>query len=260
MKIYDQHVHTELSFDSKEKFKNYIEKCLEMGIDTFVSTEHLDLDSRPVNKDIIPDFKLQNEMIEKCKKEYGINILKGIEVGYKPSIKEANIKIIQANNFDVVLLSVHESEETDVNTPEFLKGRSPEAIYREYLELCITAAREFDEFDIFTHVDYMLRYIEKVEIKEFQKEIDYLCQLIISKGKTLEFNTRFLYGYNDATYNSYIFKRYYELGGRSVSLGSDSHAVEFYCGKFDEAINILQEIGYKHITVYEKRKTRKIKI
>lgn len=255
MKIYDQHVHTELSFDSKEKFSKYLEKCKEQSIDTFVSTEHLDLDSRPINKDIIPDFKLQKEMIEQYRRDYNINILMGIEVGYKPSTKERNLQVICSNEFDVVLLSIHESEETDVNTPAFLEGRNVEEIYREYLSMCITAVEEFDDFDIFTHVDYMLRYTDRVDIRIFQKEIDTLCKALICKNKTLEFNTRFLYGYNDSIYNRFIFRRYFELGGKNVSIGSDSHAVEFFFGAFDEAEAILKGIGFTGVTVYQNRKS-----
>ncbi len=260
MRVYDQHVHTELSFDSKEKFTNYLDKCKELGIDTFVSTEHLDLDSRPISKDIIPDFSLQRKMIDTYAKEYDMNILMGIEVGYKPSIKEKNQKIIRENDFDVVLLSIHESEETDVNTPAFLEGRNVEEIYSEYLSMCITAVKDFDDFDIFTHVDYMLRYTERVEIGIFQRKIDTLCKAIIEKNKTLEFNTRFLYGYKDSEYNKFIFQRYFQLGGRKISIGSDSHAVEFFCGAFDEAVNILRGIGFTEVTVYKGRKANIVKL
>lgn len=253
MKIFDQHVHTELSVDSKEKINNYLKKCDEMGIEYFVSTEHLDLENGLLQRDVIPDFHKQRAIIGEYKNKYKTRILMGIEVGYKTSIRERNIQILEENEFDVVLLSAHEDEEIDVNTEQFYKGRSPEEIYNEYLDLCINAVTEFDNFDIFTHVDYLLRYIDRVDISIFEEKLMSLLGIIIKKNKTLEFNTRHLYAYQDASYNQFIFQTYYDMGGRNISLGSDAHVVDFFFGEFDWAKEILRGIGFREVTLFINR-------
>lgn len=260
MKIFDQHVHTELSVDSEEKFENYLMRCDAMGVDYFVSTEHLDLGSGRKVQDIMPNFDQQRALIEKYQSQYKVKILMGIEVGYKSRVKDRNEEVLENNDFDVVLLSVHENEEVGVTSEEFVGGRTPEQIYDNYLVLCIKAATEFDNFDIFTHVDFILRYIDKVDIRKFENRLKELFRVIIEKNKVLEFNTRFLYSYNDSSYIEFIFQTYFDMGGRNISLGSDAHSAGAFHGQFKWAAEILKSIGFKEVTLFIKREAIKAEL
>lgn len=67
MEIYDQHVHTEFSHDSKTPYESYLKALQEMGKTTFVTTEHLDLDHITNKCNEIPDFARQKELIAMAK-------------------------------------------------------------------------------------------------------------------------------------------------------------------------------------------------
>ena len=45
MKLFDCHLHTDLSFDSREPMENYVKQAVAAGDDYFISTEHFDLES-----------------------------------------------------------------------------------------------------------------------------------------------------------------------------------------------------------------------
>ena len=60
--------------------------------------------------------------------------------------------------------------------------------------------------------------------------------------------------------NKDILKRYLELGGKIITLGSDAHFAEDICSDFDTAIKELKEIGFKEITTFKNRKPSFIKI
>ncbi len=254
MTIYDQHVHTFLSHDSIEQFENYLAIAEERGISHFVTTEHLDLSCQQQKKDVFVDVKKQERIIGELQKKYNVKILKGVEMGYKFSRINDMEKIINDNNYDVVVMSVHEDELHDCASQAFQKNRSADDVYSSYLDLYINMLENFSSFDIVGHIDYLLRYIDNITIENHEKKLSILLRLVIAKKKALEFNTRFLYQHNDDKYLKFIFQLYYELGGRKLSLGSDAHTSDVYFAGFEEAIDILKGIGFSHITGFQHNK------
>ena len=48
-------------------------------------------------------------------------------------------------------------------------------------------------------------------------------------------------------------KRYLELGGKIITLGSDAHRAEDLAADFGNAIELLKSLGVKEIAVFRKR-------
>ncbi len=253
MNMIDQHIHSFLSMDSDEQIERYIENAKKRGDCTIVTTEHMDLSSCFTGADIIPDFKLQQETIKTLSQKYEIEIRMGVEVGYKISLNKRINEILKQYPFDLVLLSIHENDVADVSTPKFLETGTPSQLYDEYLDLCIKAVETQDDYDVFAHVDYLIRYIGDVEIQNYKDKLIHIFKCIIKQGKALEFNTRFIYDKKNTSYLEYIFQLYYDCGGVNVSLGSDAHYAENYKGGFEEGIEILKNIGFQSVCLYRKR-------
>ena len=55
-----------------------------------------------------------------------------------------------------------------------------------------------------------------------------------------------------------ILTRYYELGGRMVTIGSDSHREEHFAYGIPEVQEMLKEIGFTELTYFEERKPKTI--
>ena len=51
-----------------------------------------------------------------------------------------------------------------------------------------------------------------------------------------------------------ILKRYRELGGEIVTIGSDAHAPERIAADFDRACSILKKCGFRYHAIFRKRK------
>jgi len=84
---------------------------------------------------------------------------------------------------------------------------------------------------------------------------------LIEKGKGIEVNTAgFLYnlGFPHPDFDS--LKRYKELGGEIITIGSDSHKVEHIGNNFAFVLEQLAHIGFKYITYFEDRKPVFVKI
>ncbi len=260
MIIYDQHLHTFLSSDSEEKFENYLQKAQELKLTHFVSTEHLDLSCIALGKDDMPNLSLQKSISESLQQKYPIQILRGIEIGYKFSRLKDIEHIVNTQDFDVIIMSVHEDEYADCVSSAFLRHKNSDEAYAAYLDLYIHMLNNCSCYDIVGHIDFILRYIEPVNLEKHKHKLSVLFKLIIAKSKCLEYNTRFLYRHNESHNLEYLFSLYYMCGGKKVSLGSDAHSAQDYLASFDEAIQMLKHIGFSHISTYQKRKETPIAI
>ncbi|HEY8805378.1 MAG TPA: phosphoesterase, partial [Clostridium sp.] len=77
----------------------------------------------------------------------------------------------------------------------------------------------------------------------------------------IELNTSGLrYKLNSMHPSREILKRYLELGGKIITIGSDAHVLNDLWADFDKAIVELKEIGFKEITTFKNRKSNFIKI
>ena len=54
--------------------------------------------------------------------------------------------------------------------------------------------------------------------------------------------------------NRDIIKRYKELGGKIITMGSDAHKVDDLAKDFDIAYDLLESVGIKEIAIYHNRK------
>ncbi|MFI3175212.1 MAG: PHP domain-containing protein [Bacillota bacterium] len=264
MEIYDQHVHTEFSVDSEAPYVSYLQALKKMGKTTFVTTEHIDFDKLVSHTDEIPDFERQREFIEMAKKPpYEMKALQGIELSYRPSTAERLSEFLKKEPLDLVILAVHESDEEEVSSPQFAKGKTKNEAYHAYLLLCEYAVEHFDDYDTFAHIDFHLRYLKNLEDIDIQSHKETLTRIfshIIKKGKSLECNTRFIYRHHDMECLEYTLALYKECGGERITLGSDCHTVADFRSGFPEAIAMLKKIGFESITQYENRIGHAVKI
>ena len=71
--------------------------------------------------------------------------------------------------------------------------------------------------------------------------------------KGLEVNTSsYRYGLSDTTPSVEILKRYRELGGKIVTIGSDSHKPEHLGAYIEETKEMLRKAGYTQFCTYER--------
>ncbi|MBQ8847188.1 MAG: histidinol phosphate phosphatase, partial [Lachnospiraceae bacterium] len=57
-----------------------------------------------------------------------------------------------------------------------------------------------------------------------------------------------------------IIRRYRELGGRIITIGSDAHKSQNVGAHIKEAVEIIKNAGFEEITLFKNREPRFIKI
>lgn len=137
------------------------------------------------------------------------------------------------------------------------KTRNKEQLQKYYFETVLENIKKYDKFSVYGHMDFVTRYggneYRGLEYKKNQDLIDEILKTLISKGKGIEINTS---GYRYKEDRFYpctdVVKRYFELGGEIITIGSDSHIKEYITMDFDIVYEFLKSIGVKYICGFDK--------
>lgn len=259
--MFDSHIHSTFSTDSTMNAEQACKRAYEMGLEGLIFTDHVDFDYPGPDGEFMIDLSEHGTYFEALKEKWNgrLKVLKGIEMGFQPHIIPQITQTIQQHKFDYVIGSVHIIDKKDPYTGDFFTGLTQRQAYSRYLEEIICCLREYSDFDSVGHIGYAARYGKYedrlMRYSEYNDLLDEIIKLAIEKGKAIEINTSGLRSDLNTTIPGYdFFKRYKELGGELVTIGSDSHKVEHLGADFDEVAEHLKSIGFKYITHFENRK------
>ena len=267
LKLYDMHMHTHFSGDSKASPFAIAQKACDLGLAGICFTDHLDIDYKETPGLFDLDIPAYKKEIELVKEQFSdkLDIGWGIELGLQPYLVKENAKIIAENDFDFVIGSTHVVKKSDIYLPYYYEGRIEDDCYREYFEETLKNAQSDVDFDVYGHLDYVVRYgpnkNKYYSYEKFADVIDEILRTLISRGKGIELNMAgFKYGLGHAHPTMETLKRYKELGGEIITIGSDGHAPEQIAWEFEKAPEILKEAGFEYFTTYKNRKAEFHKI
>lgn len=260
----DFHLHSHFSGDCDIPTEEMIRSGVRKGLDAMCFTEHNDFDF-PYTEDMKPDSFILNvdsylyELIGlRQKYEKKIKILFGIEIGLQPCCAEQNILLSESQDFDFIIGSSHLCKGADPYYPIFFQGKNPRKCCLSYFEETLDNIKVFSNFDVYGHLDYIARYLPEdaapYNSMDYQNILEEILKTLIEKGKGIECNTSGLRKPLAAVNPSpEIIKRYRELGGEIITVGSDAHAPEDIAAGFDTAAQILRDCGFSYYTTFEKR-------
>ena len=187
-------------------------------------------------------------------------MLKGIEIGLTPENLEHSREYLSGHSFDQIIASIHFVDGQDPYYGNYYEGKDFRQAYSRVLNLIYEMASDFGDFDIIGHFDFVARYapydVKDILYKDFPDEMDNLLRFMAEEGKALEINTK-TYDYHGdhlQVLDTDILRRFREVGGEFVTLGSDSHSSDRLCCKFEYFAEICRECGFGRLTYFENRK------
>lgn len=260
MPFYDSHIHTSFSFDAEENMELTVKTAEEMGADGLCFTEHTEAGhsyEQYADWDGFFDVKKYFETIDSLNEKYNISIKKGVEAGLTPDCIESTLKFVAENDFDFVIASQHIIDGVDpYDCKEFYDGDIIEII-NHYIEEIYLNAKAFADFDVVAHIGYAARcapFPLELKYSNHSDMLDTLFSYLIQNGKGIEINTSgYKYSASPIPVLS-IVRRYIEMGGEIITMGSDAHSADSVCYRFSDAIEFLKEAGAKYICSFDKRK------
>lgn len=260
----DCHLHSHFSADSKASMEDMIEAGIKAGLDTMCFTEHNDFNMQEEFEIPKEDWVLNvdsylYELIQyKQKYEGKMKLLFGIEIGFQDSCIRENAVLAKSHEFDFIIGSTHLVNGVDPYFPEYFEGRDREDAYHAYFEEELHSIKKNSNFDVYGHLDYVVRYGASPDAPyDYGRHADVFDEIIktlLDKEKAIELNTGGLKkGMNEFHPCEKLLRRYRELGGEIITIGSDAHQPQNVADGFDRACELLKECGFKYYCVFEKR-------
>ena len=264
----DFHTHTTYSHDGKNTPAEMFAAAQRAGIAFYGVSEHFDYDYDDTlmseelfkytrNSDPEELFHGLRHLQEDY--EGVMNVAIGAEFAFSENEKVQGRYALTYEKYrpDFVINSVHSIGGIDFAYVDYAKNadfyNDKKKIYGEYLRLVRASLDAPYPYDIVGHIGYAARYVsfedKTIYLEEFGEQIDDILLTIIRKDKILEINTANKTLPNRTLPAEHIIERYFALGGRKVSFGSDAHFVERIADKRDEVVAMLKKIGFTYITV-----------
>ena len=259
----DMHTHSESSHDSVCPIADMRAAQTANGACAFAVTDHFDTESYE-RYDVHTPIRIAHETAERLNAEGGgAKVLKGIEISEGFWFPEEYEKT-RVLDYDVIIGSVHLVLNKDIkyafSSIDF-SAQTLEWTYNyldDYFNDMLTMLDRID-FDILAHLTCPIRYIKgkygiDIDMSRFEDKIETILTKTIKTGKALEINTSSWGILGDCMPSRDILKKYRDMGGYLLTMGSDAHVTENADKYFDEARQQLRELGFKHLYYFENRK------
>ena len=268
--IMDLHTHTHHSPDAQDTVAERVEKANTLGLRIMAITDHCELNhyypaayygetpSARVMHNGRQTFEGSVEETLAMQSRCGdLLLLCGTELGQIPQEPMIAKTLYEDPRIDFAIGSIHE-----------LPGME-DFYFLDYPSLCIRdlITQYFDEvlrvaqsdfYDVLAHLTYGLRYLPDragYDLTPHLPVIEEIFRAVIAKDKALEFNGSGLKAelqYTDP--DLFLLRKYRELGGKRITLSTDTHAKEYLAYRMNDLEQLARELGFTHVTYYQKHK------
>ena len=259
--LVDLHTHTDNSFDGHHSTMYLAETACLKGLRAVAFTDHLEMDAffrDNFNRTAIQSFF----EVAKARSAFSGKLLicVGAELGQAVYDTALSDKLLSTMKYDFVIGAIHNLPEVqdfyymDFNDEsiDYMK------LLGEYFEWELKLA-QWNGFDTLAHLTYPLRYIvgkygKSVDMSKYSDIIDEILLTLIKNEKSLEINTAGLRQPIGVTSpDESIVRRYRELGGKLITVGSDAHYAEYLGAGIEDAYELALRCGFDSVAVYQDR-------
>ena len=263
----DYHVHTDYSDDSDYPMADVVRDAIRLGLEEICFTDHVDYGVKrdvgdpearidlPANVDYDRYYREYRQLSEACGSRIRLKL--GLEFGMQRHTIGAYERLFSRYPFDFILLSAHQVDDLEIWNGDYERGKTQAEYNLGYYEEILYVMRHYHNYSVLGHLDHINRYdpMGPFPFEPTRPIVTEILKTAIADGKGLEINTSWhRYGLHDVTPCREILKLYHDLGGRIVTIGSDSHAPEHLGAYYDEAAEILKSIGFTQVCTYERMK------
>ena len=255
--MFDYHMHSRVSFDGHDTGLALARTARDNGLKEICFTDHLDYD--PLEQMGVLAFDTDAYSAEYDHLEIpGLKIRRGMEFGMTASNLAQFKKDLRRRHFDFVLGSIHFVDDLDVYFDPWWSGKTVFEAERRYLEATLECVRIHEDFDVLAHLTYVAKTHAHpaprcVPFAEHTELIDEILKVLAAKGKGLELNTSGVDRCGGFLPTADYFRRFKELGGEIVTVGSDAHRCDRVGQYSFEACDILKDI-FGYVCTFEDRK------
>lgn len=244
--MFDFHMHSRLSFDAEGDPAEMVAAARARGLREICFTDHYDLHELPHEAPDIftpEEYRATYADLDRS----GLAVRLGVECGLTLGNRAEIDRFTAENRFDFVIGSVHFTDGYDIYYPDFWRGKTVDEAFHRYLEHTLDCVRLHDSFDVLGHLNYIckcppntacvpLRYADHAPL------VDEILRTLVAKGKGLEVNTSGVDAIGAPLPDADFLRRFRELGGEIVTVGSDAHAPARVGQHVDAALELIGSV------------------
>jgi histidinol-phosphatase (PHP family) len=184
----------------------------------------------------------------------------GIEADFIPGREDRMAELLAAREFDYVVGSIHFVGDGALDYDRYdiwSGGSSPEKIWRTYFEWLAQAAMS-GMFDILAHPD-LVKYWGR-ERPQPDRDLRYFYDVamegIAESGIAVEVSTAGLRKPVGELYPARAFLEMVVDAGNPIALSSDAHTPDDIGRDYEQALELLDDLGVRELAVFEGRQRR----
>ncbi len=261
----DMHTHPDSSPDSKAPIVSMCEAALRLGLPALAVTDHVEMTSFLADGYDKSSERSYRQTLEMRERYAGrLEILTGVELGEPMFDRERSARLLRGHPYDFVLGSLHNLEDgVDYFHYDYASadiGAVLDIYFRAELELV-----EMGGFQSLAHLTYPMRYMPEykrpADTRRWQDVIDTLFRRMAEQGIALEINTSGLrQAIGQTSPDLPLIRRFRELGGENITIGSDAHRPEDVGAGLETAAALALEAGFRDICQFREGKPVHIRI
>ena len=255
--MFDFHIHSTVSFDGRSDPAEIVAAAENAGLKEICFTDHMDYDPLATEQTMQFDLQTYRSAYDQLQSETVI-IRRGLEFGLLPDNAMQLKEDAKKYPYDFIIGSVHFADGLDIYYEPYWEGKTQKEAEYRYLENILACVQHHDDFHVLGHLTYISKSWSNpdkrpVPYKEYREIADEILRILVDKGKGLEINTSGMDKSGDYLPPAEYLRRFKELGGQIITIGSDAHGasrVGQYCR---EAALLAQEI-FGHVCTFAEGK------
>ena len=222
--MYDYHMHSTVSFDGHDSGLDMALAAAKRGLKEICFTDHIDYTPE---MDMVFDTAVYNAEYDHLEVP-GLLIRRGLEFGLTPDNPGQLKEDLNRRHFDFVLGSVHLVDGVDVYLEPYWADKTYEEAIRLHLERTLESVRVHEDYDVLGHLTFISKCganprKELLRYEDHKAIMDEILVELVRRGKGMELNTSGIDRCGGPLPTLDYFQRFYELGGKIVTVGSDAH-------------------------------------
>jgi histidinol-phosphatase (PHP family) len=243
------------------------ERAVDKGLRALAITDHCEIDKFFEQRYSSSVFHSYFETVKaRSAFEGQLLVLIGLEIAQVSHNIYLSEKIVEKYPFDYILGSVHTPRgfNEDIKEIDYTKLDVYKFMNNYFDELTELAA--WKGCDALAHITCPMRRIQgyyKIDFdyNKVSESLDRLLMAIIKNNKALEINTSGLrQDIGKFMPEEIIVRRFRELGGKYVTIGSDAHNIDDIGAGIEDAMVMVKNCGFDKITFYVSRQAIQIGI
>ena len=253
--MFDFHIHSRLSFDSEESPENIIRAAESLGLREICFADHYDLSSERDGRHILfspEEYRANYGNLHSDKVKIRLGVEFGLTTWNQPELDGFVAEIAP----DFVIGSVHSVGGIDPYCPEYWEIHAEP--FEKYLLTTLDCVKAHDKFDVLGHLNYVCKspcspHGLPLLYSDYSDICDEIMKTLAQKGRGMEINTSGIDRVGVTLPSLDFLKRFRELGGEIVTIGSDAHDAA-RVGKYSDLAVVMAREVFGYVCTFEKRK------